>query len=362
IVDANNCSTSDTITITEPALLVANPSATDMSCSGVCDGSVTANPTGGTTPYSYVWTGPGGPYNTQTVNSLCAGTYVVTVTDSNNCVAIDSVIITAPQPLTVNVNGTDMSCAGVCDGAANATINGGTSPYTIVWTSVPAGQVTTGQGTTSISNLCAGTYTINVTDSNGCTTNASVVINEPTGINANLTQTEVTCNAACDASATVTPSGGVAPYMVSWNGFAFVPVVGGFNTINGLCAGNHTVIVRDANNCTTTINFTITEPTAITTTTTGTNLACNGVCNGTATTSPSGGTAPYSYVWTGPGGPYNTQSVNNLCAGTYVVTITDSANCSVVDSIIITEPQAINPNTQLTNMSCNGVNDGTEVR
>lgn len=366
IVDANNCSTSDTITITEPALLVANPSATDMSCSGVCDGSVTANPTGGTTPYSYVWTGPGGPYNTQSVNSLCAGTYVVTVTDSNNCVAIDSVTVTSPQPLAITTNKTDMSCNGVCDGTATATITGGTTPFTIVWTSVPAGQVAAGQGTTSISALCAGTYTINVTDSNGCTANASVVINEPTSINANLTQTEVTCNGACDASATVTPSGGIAPYSVSWNGFAFVPVVGGFNTINGLCAGNHTVIVRDANNCTTTINFTITEPAALTTTTTGTDLACNGICNGTATTTPSGGSGTYTFTWTTiPAGltftGQGTNAITNLCAGTYIVNIVDTSNCSVNDTIVINEPQAINPNTQFSNMSCNGINDGSAV-
>ncbi|MCW8941376.1 MAG: SprB repeat-containing protein, partial [Flavobacteriales bacterium] len=366
IVDANNCSTSDTISITEPALLVANPSSTDMSCNGVCDGSVTANPTGGTTPYSYVWTGPGGPYNTQSVNSLCAGTYVVTVTDSNNCVAIDSVTVTSPQPLAITTNKTDMSCNGVCDGTATATITGGTTPFTIVWTSVPAGQVAAGQGTTSISALCAGTYTINVTDSNGCTANASVVINEPASINANLTQTEVTCNGGCDASATVTPSGGVAPYSVSWNGFAFVPVVGGFNTINGLCAGNHTVIVRDANNCTTTINFTITEPNALITSTIGTDLSCNGICNGTATTTPSGGSGTYTFTWTTiPAGltftGQGTNAITNLCAGTYIVNITDTSNCSVNDTIVIAEPQAINPNTQFSNMSCNGVNDGSAV-
>ncbi|PIQ14875.1 MAG: hypothetical protein COW67_11485, partial [Flavobacteriales bacterium CG18_big_fil_WC_8_21_14_2_50_32_9] len=180
VIDSNSCTVSDTITITEPALLVANPSATPPSCAGVCDGSVTANPTGGTLPYSFSWTGPGGPYFTQTVNSLCVGTYIVTVTDSNNnCVAVDSVTIVAPQPISITMSKTDMSCSGVCDGTATATINGGTLPYTIVWTSLPAGQVGPGQGTASITSLCAGIYTINIVDANGCTANASIAVNEP---------------------------------------------------------------------------------------------------------------------------------------------------------------------------------------
>ncbi len=297
IIDNNNCTVSDTITITEPALLVANPLGTPPTCAAVCDGSVTANPTGGTTPYSFLWNGPGGPYFTNPVNSLCAGTYIVTVTDSNNCVAIDSVTLVAPQPVSITLAKTDMSCNGVCDGTATATITGGTLPLTIVWTSIPAGQVSTGQGTPTISNLCAGTYTINITDANGCTANASIVVNEPTGITANLTQTDASCNGVCDGTATITPAGGIPPYTVSWNGGPFIPVVGS-NTITNLCAGPQTVIIRDANNCPLNLNFTIIEPGALTTTTTGTNLLCNNVCNGSATTIPVGGTGAYSYNWT----------------------------------------------------------------
>ncbi|PKP39857.1 MAG: hypothetical protein CVT98_00230, partial [Bacteroidetes bacterium HGW-Bacteroidetes-15] len=365
IIDNNNCTVSDTVTITEPALLVANPLGTPPTCPTVCDGSVTANPTGGTTPYSFLWNGPGGPYFTQTVNSLCAGTYIVTVTDSNNCVAIDSVTIVAPQPLSITLAKTDMSCFGVCDGTATATITGGVLPYGIVWTSVPAGLVGPGQGTQNITSLCAGTYTINITDANGCTNNASIVVTEPTGITANLTQTDASCNGVCDGTATVTPSGGIPPYMVSWNGAAFIPVAGS-NTITNLCAGSQTVVVRDANQCLTPINFTITEPSAITTTTTGTNLLCNGICNGSATTTPVGGTGVYSYNWTtNPIGltfsGQGTPTITNLCVGIYIVTITDANLCQLVDSITITAPPALNPNTQFTNISCNGANDGSAI-
>ena len=362
IVDSNSCTVSDTITITEPTLLVANPSATPPSCAGVCDGTVTANPTGGTLPYSFSWTGPGGPYFTQTVNSLCVGTYIVTVTDSNNnCVAVDSVTIVAPQPISITMSKTDMSCSGVCDGTATATINGGTLPYTIVWTSLPAGQVGPGQGTASITSLCAGIYTINIVDANGCTANASIAVNEPLAITASLTQTDASCNGVCDGTATVTPGGGVGPYMVSWDGAAFINVVGASNTITGLCAVAHTVTVRDANNCTITINFTINEPLLLTTTTTGSSLLCNGICNGTATTNPSGGTPGYNYTWTGPGGPYSSQSITNLCAGTYIVTITDANFCVVMDSVVIAEPTTLNPNVQFTDITCNGANDGSAI-
>lgn len=365
IIDNNNCTVSDTITITEPQLLLANPSGINPTCPTFCNGSVTSNPTGGSTPYSFLWTGPGGPYNTQTVNSLCAGTYIITVTDNNNCVAIDSVTITVPPPITIILTKTNMSCNGVCDGTVSATINGGVLPYGIVWTSVPAGLVGPGQGTPNITSLCAGTYTINITDANGCTNNASITVNEPTGVTVNLTQTNVNCNGTCNGTATVAPSGGIPPYMVSWNGAAFIPVAGS-NTITNLCAGSQTVVVRDANLCLTPINFTITEPSAITTTTTGTNLLCNGICNGSATTTPVGGTAPYTYNWTSiPAGQVSTgqgtPTITNLCAGTYTVTITDANLCQLIDVVTITAPPALNPNASFTNISCNGANDGSAI-
>jgi hypothetical protein len=124
-----------------------------------------------------------------------------------------------------------------------------------------------------------------------------------------------------------------------------VPVVGASNTITNLCAGNHTVDIRDANGCIIPSNFTIDEPTPITTISSGTDLSCFGVCNGTATTNPAGGTSPYDFSWNTTPAPSPTQSVNNLCAGIYIVTITDDSLCTLSDTVTIIEPVQLNPNT-----------------
>lgn len=358
ITDNQGCTRADTVTITEPDLLVANPDSTNTSCASVCDGSVTAVPTGGTAPYTYSWTGPGGPYGVQSPNSLCAGTYIVTVSDSaGRCTAIDSTTVIEPSLLVLNMSSTDMSCNGVCDGTADVIVTGGTLPYNYNWVSVPGGLVGPGQGTGSITNLCAGTFTVNIIDGQGCTANNNVAVNEPAPVLANLTSTDVDCFGNCSGTATVTPAGGNPPYRVSWNGGLFSPIVGS-ETITGLCMGPQTAIVEDNNNCQTVVNFNISEPPVLTTNTVGTPLTCNSICSGTATTTPVGGTSPYSYLWS-TGGTSN--SVNSLCAGTYGVTITDDSSCVIIDSVTITEPINLDPNAQSTNVSCNSANDGTAI-
>lgn len=358
VTDNNSCTVQDTFSITEPLVLVANASSTNVTCPGFCDGTATASPTGGTTPYSYTWTGLGGPYNTQTINSLCPGQYILTVLDSNNnCTAKDTVTITEPLVLNLAMSSTDETCGGLCDGTATVSVTGGSSPYTFIW--VPDPTVPNGQGTDSIFNLCPGNYTVNVTDAGGCSANNNVTINPQTPILINLTTSDLSCNGVCNGSATVTPAGGVAPYDIQWNGGGFVT---GDNNLPNLCAGNYTVDVRDANGCITSSPFVITEPQALTTTSNGTNLNCNGVCNGTATTAPAGGTAPYVVTWVDLlGTVYNGTVLNNLCAGTYIATITDDSLCTLIDTVIITEPALLDPNAQFTPISCNGLNNGTAI-
>ena len=374
VTDANNCTVQDTFSITEPPIIVVNPSSTNVTCPTFCDGTATASPTGGTgnplVDFTYVWTGPGGPYNTQSISSLCPGTYILTVTDSNGCAMVDSVIITEPQAIVLIMNSTDESCAGACDGTASVSITGGTGnpavDFTFVWTSVPVGQVGPGQGTDSIFNLCAGTYTVNVTDSNGCPASASITVNPQLPINANLVTTDLSCNGICNGTATVSPTGGVAPYTVSWNGNPVVVVpAAGSNTITGLCGGAQTVTITDANNCPLTINFNLNEPPLLTTNTSTQDVSCFGDCDGTAITVPNGGVAPFVFQWNSipsvPPFPQATDSISSLCAGTYFVIVTDDSLCTVNDTIIIIEPAQIFPNAQFTDITCNNSNDGTAI-
>ncbi|MGE0562119.1 MAG: gliding motility-associated C-terminal domain-containing protein [Flavobacteriales bacterium] len=354
VTDSKGCEIQDTIDITEPLPLLSNPSLiSDMSCPGVCDGIATSNPSGGTTPYSYLWENM--DITQTTTTGLCQGFVTITVTDSNLCTHTDSVLISEPFPMVLTMDSTDVLCKNACDGTASVTVSGGTPGYTYNWLPAPPN----GQGTDTIWGLCPNTYTVTVTDNNGtgCSASNSVTIAEPTALTAIVTTVDLRCNALCEGSATVNIGGGISPYMVSWDGAPYINVGGLSNTILNLCAGNHTVDVRDANGCITPANFVINEPTPITTISSGTNLLCNAVCSGSATTNPSGGTSPYVYNWTPGNQP--TQTATNLCAGTYYVTITDDSLCTLQDSVTITEPNTLDANASFTNITCNNLNNGT---
>jgi len=352
VTDDNNCEIRDTFNITEPIPLLSNPVlVSNMSCPGVCDGVATSNPTGGTTPYSYLW--ENADTTQTTITGLCQGFVTVTVTDSNLCTHTDSVLISEPLPMVLTMTETDVTCNGACDGTGGVSVSGGTSGYTYNWSPAPPN----GQGTDTIWGLCPNTYTVTVTDAGNCSVSNSITITQPAPLTVTITTTNLRCNALCEGSATVTPAGGQSPYMVSWDGAPFVNVVGASNTILNLCAGNHTANVRDANGCITPVNFVINEPTPITTVSSGTNLLCNAVCSGTATTNPSGGSGNYTYVWTSPIQP--TQTATNLCAGTYYVTITDDSLCTIQDSVTIIEPPVLDANVSFTNITCNNQNNGT---
>lgn len=343
ITDKNNCSVKDTVVITEPQILLANATGNDPSCNGVCDGSVLSSPTGGTTPYSYSWS-PGGQ-TTAGLGSLCQGTYIVTVNDSNGCQSVDSVTLVDPPALNATISKTDISCNGLCDGTAKATPVGGTAPFTYSWS--PGAQTTD-----SISNLCKGTYFVTIRDANNCQVVKSIVINEPAAMNLTISMTDEVCNGDCQGTGKATVTGGTLPYSYSWS-------PGGQTTdsISGLCVGNYSVTVVDANGCNVTANGSVNAPPPLNLNGRSHDIACNGSCNGSVAVKPSGGIPPYSYSWS-PGGQ-TTDSLSSLCAGTYIVTVTDKGGCTHFDTLIVNEPDTLKANAQSTDMSCNGICDGT---
>lgn len=210
--------------------------STDASCNGVCNGSATAT-ANGNPPFTYSWA-PGGQ-TTQTITGLCAGTYTITITDGNNCTASAVVTINQPPALFLNTGQSNVVCANTCTGVATVTASGGISPYMYFWT--PSSQTTA-----TATGLCAGSYTLIVTDGNGCTASAFVNIIQPTPLIVTTSSTTESCTNCCDATATVNPSGGTAPYIFSWS---TTPSQSG-QTATGLCAGTYTVCVTDANGCT----------------------------------------------------------------------------------------------------------------
>ncbi len=252
ITDANGCTGTVNATVTQPTSAVSGTTVvTNVACFGGNTGAINLTPTGGVGPYTFNWVG--GP-TTEDRTSLAAGTYSVTITDANGCTGtVSGITVNQPTALIASASAqTNVSCNGGANGSATVSASGGTAGYTYSW--APTG----GTGATA-SGLTAGTYTVTVTDANGCTDTQSFTIIQPTALIASASaQTNVSCNGGANGSATVSASGGTAGYTYSW-----APTGGTSTTASGLVAGTYTVTVTDANGCTDTQSFTITEPSAI---------------------------------------------------------------------------------------------------
>ncbi len=353
VTDFVGCSTTDTITILEPGLLTLNTSETPVSCNGLCDGEAIVTISGGTTPYTIQWDDPSNQ-NTLTASGLCTGTYTVSVTDNNGCSTSAPQLVSEPNALSINftsptfIGGNHISCNGELDGQIDATPQGGTPAFTYAWTG-PNGY---SSSTEDISNLEAGTYSLNITDNNGCAFTDDITLTEPNALSlsiSNLTYVggeNISCYGLDNGESDITVGGGTTSYTYSWTGPA------GFTSSNeditGLSAGNYYISILDANGCSIEDSTTITEPMAIQDTIDsptfigGHHVSCFGANDGTAQVSAYGGTSPYSYAWTGTGGYTGSgSSIGPLTAGTYYTTITDANSCVKTDSITLTEPEVL---------------------
>jgi hypothetical protein len=344
VKDANLCQTTKSFTITEPAILTTSAGLqTNVACKGGNDGTATVNVTGGTLPYTYNWSSGA---TTETATGLSAGAYTVTVTDAHNCTATQSFTVTEP-PLLVATPGVqiNVSCNGASNGSATVNVNGGTFPYTYAWSS--------GATTATATGLSAGNHTVTITDAKNCTTTQSFIITEPSILTATTgTQTNVSCKGGNNGLASVNVSGGTGSYTYTW-----APFGGSSATATGLSAGTYTVTIKDGNSCETTHSFTITEPNALTVTSTSANVTCNGGTNGSATVNVTGGTGTYNYSWAPAGGTAATAS--GLIAGNYTVTITDTNGCTATENVLITEPSILTATVTQNNVTCPGKSDGS---
>ncbi len=321
------------ITVPPPPLSISISSQTNVNCNGNSTGNATASASGGSSPYNYSWSDANNQTNA-TATGLTADTYTVTVTDGNISTASISVTISQPNPLVEGspVIISNVTCYGWTNYGATAPASGGTSPYTYQWN---AGATSTNATNTA---LTADTYTVFVTDANGCTATSigtATVTAPATALAANMSFTNVLCNGGT-AGAQSAPSGGTSPYTYAWSSG------GTTSSISGKTANTYTLTVHDNNGCTTTGSANITQPNTlidgapviIST------VSCNGGNNGSAIAgTPTGGTSPYSYRWNS--GTTSTNNINSsLSAGTYTVYITDANGCTATSAgtATITQP------------------------
>jgi len=347
ITDANGCTATATAVVGEPSAVTLSTSATPDLCQ-LGQGSATVSASGGTPPYTYSWnTAP--PQTTPTATGLPAGTYTVVVTDGNGCTATANVIVDSPPPLVPSTSANDVSCFGGNNSSATATPAGGTPPYTYSWNTVPP------QTTPNASGLPIGTYTVTVTDNNGCSASVDAVVGGPTELRLTATPEPAGCGLR-DGQGRVDPSGGTPPYTYAWN----TTPPQNTQTSTGLAPGTWTVVVTDANGCSSTASVTVTTPTPGALSISHADVSCNGGADGTATVSVGGGNPPFTYVWnTTP--PQTAATATNLPAGTWTVTVTDDEGCVLSIQAIVAQPAPIVPTGSSTPANCGVANGSASV-
>ncbi|MCW5906396.1 MAG: gliding motility-associated C-terminal domain-containing protein [Chitinophagales bacterium] len=337
VTDANSCTATASFVISEPPLLTASVSAGTIPCFGATT-NVDLTIGGGTSGYSYFWNNGA---TTEDLTGVAGGIYTVLVTDANGCTATASVSINQPAQLALSTQVTHVLCNGASTGAVDLSVTGGTGSYSYSWSD--------GSSSEDLSGLTAGTYCVTVTDGNSCTATACVTITQPPAMIMNATTVNVACAGGNSGLIDITVGGGVFPYSYAWNNGATT------EDVYGLSGNTYSVTVTDANGCTLTQTFIITEPTPLVTSITGTNVTCNGSSNGATDLTVSGGTPPYSFLWN----TFQTvEDLSNISGGTYFVIVTDANGCTKHDSIVITEPPALVLSTQVTHVLCNGASTG----
>jgi len=346
------CITTQSLVIAQPTnSLTITSTVTPAKCFAACDGSINIVPTGGTPGYTYNWSGPSAfTATTQNISGLCIGNYTLNITDANSCPRQFTFSITQPTALSITTNASNVLCNAACNGSINVTASGGTSPVTFTW--LPVGTFT-GSTNQNIFNLCPASYTVNASDLNGCAITTVVTITQPTALNSTITVVNASCSNSCNATASLSVSGGVTTYSFSWsNGPATTP------SLNSLCAGNYTGTVVDANGCISSQAFTITAPSVFNVTLTPTNPLCNAACNGSISTTMAGaqGVVNFNWIVAGTG-----QNPINLCAGNYTLTATDAAGCVATGVTSLINPPALLANVTTTNPACNGNCNGVAI-
>jgi len=333
ITDFKGCSTNTSLTVSQPPQITGTLVTNNPSC-GLPNGSIFSQISGGTGPYTYLWS-PGSSTNS-TLNNVGPGSYTLQITDSKNCVKSFTINLTnIAGPSVALTSETDVSCYAGNNGTATVNITQGTAPFYIAWSPY-------GGNNLSASSLTAGTYTANITDALGCITSTSAAINQSGAlIISTSAQNNVLCNGGNNGSITVAASGGTPIYSYSWQ-----PIISNLATVNNLTAGTYTVNVTDQKNCPASISINITQPAAISSSIgAAINTSCFNGSDGSATISASGGTLPYSYSWSTI--PVQTGSTAiNLSSGTgagitYTVTITDGSGCIKTNNILITHPAQV---------------------
>ena len=357
--DPAGCAVSDTFTIAEPApLAIQEIELLNESCdNGGGDGRITIGVTGGTAPYAYNWSD--GQMDSIAIN-LSAGMFTVDVTDANNCTANRAFNITAPTPPQVTQLDNDtLACFDDTNGSLSVLATPGGAPIqSYNWSNNATGQ--------TITNLSPGSYFVTITANDGCFIVDTALVVAPASLALDsIVAASPNCPGDDNGTLAVFVSGGTLPYTYIWSNQPTNDTLQ-FNLYPGLAAGNYPVTVVDANGCTplNALGTVVDPPSIVVDFSNLTEVSCfEGVCDGGATATAmysDGSTGVFGFSWesneTDMGVMSSTASA--LCKDWQTVVVTDGNGCFGLDSVLIPSPPEINISSSLSNVSCNGFNDG----
>ncbi|WP_460944014.1 T9SS type A sorting domain-containing protein, partial [Spirosoma daeguense] len=338
VTDANGCQQTRSVDVTQPTRVLLSLQKDDVKCFGGNDGKVTPIPTGGVGNYTYSWsTGATSP----TLTGLITGTYQLTIADGNSCQQTASIQVDQPTIVILGISSTAAKCFQSPDGVASVTATGGVGNYTYRWSN--------GATNAIANNITAGTYSVDVSDANGCTKTASTEVTQPVAIVLTTKNTAAKCFNSSDGVASVTATGGVGNYTYRWSTGATTP------DISSIKAGTYQIAVTDANSCVRTASVDIAQPTQLMLALSSTAVKCFGGNTGTATVLASGSVGNYKYSWnTGA----TTAAITSLTVGNYQVSVTDSNNCQQPGTVEVKQPTQLLFTLEKENVKCFGGSDG----
>ena len=345
VKDSNGCSTNKTIVIPPPTAPSISTSLTQIACIGQSTGTISATPSAGTPPYTYLWSANATGNTNSTISNLAAGVYTLTVTDAGGCWSTTTAIIIQPTGTALGVSLSPYpSTCGLNNGSISVAATGGVGAYTYSWSNGQTGNIAAG--------LLSNTYTVTVTDNNSCTVASTALVPPSSGPTLILVPKSATCGKE-NGSISTSTLGGTQPYSYYWSNKMVVP------DPTNLSVGIYTVTVSDANGCSFSSSTQIDSvPVPGVVIQVLTNVSCNGGSNGSLTALVFNGTSPYTYSWSGISNSNNTSAIaNNLTAGTYTVAVTDANTCTITVSANISQPEKLTAKfTGSTNLlsGCNG--------
>ena len=338
VTNENNCSSNESIIISQPDALEANATIIDVVCENP-QGEILLEVNGGTGPYEYLWSND---ESTSNLLGVSAGTYRVSVTDTNGCSLVESYIIESHDiDVELDFDITENTCSGFSE-ASISILNSD---------EISAFEWSTGESSSSISNLETGEYTLNYITNEGCSGEQKFIITEPEPLSVESDVTNNICNDAREGSISINITGGTGPYILAW--------VNGENTtsIDGLPAGNYSVTINDDNGCALVIEEVVTAPEPIILEETDIeHVLCTGENQGSITIEVAGGIGALEYTWSTGG---TTPSITDLSAGAYTVTVVDEADCiNIFDFTIEGAEELPEIDIEQTEPLCFGGNDG----